>query len=206
MLWIIIIIFCVAIGAALVAFIMSQVEQAKYTVVEKHGHVEIRDYASLIVAQVEVSGDRQEAINQGFRMLADYIFGNNIATQNVKMTTPVTQQPSEKIAMTAPITQTMEGKSWVVRFFMPASYTLQTLPKPNNDAIKIKEVSKTRYVVITFSGTASAKNLSQNKEKLLSFINVNHLKVISQPIYAFFNPPWTLPFLRRNEVMVEISH
>ncbi len=206
MLWVIIIIFCAAIGAALVGSIMSRVEQAKYTVVEKHGNIEIRDYASLIVAQVEVSGDRQEAIKQGFRMLADYIFGNNIAKKNVKMTTPVTQKPSEKIAMTSPVTQTMEGKSWVVRFFMPASYSLQTLPKPNNDAIKIKEISKTRYLVIRFSGTASAKNLSQNQAKLLYFINLNPLKVISQPIYAFFNPPWTLPFLRRNEIMIELSH
>ncbi len=184
MLWITIIVLCVAIGAALVGVLMSRVEQAKYTIFEKHGEIEIRDYASLIVAQVEVSGDRQEAINQGFRMLADYIFGNNIVAEKVKMTAPVTQQAYEKIAMTAPVTQTAEGKSWVVRFFMPASYTLQTLPKPNNDAIKIKEIAKTRYAVIRFSGMASAQNISQNEAKLLYFINANHLKAISQPTYA----------------------
>jgi len=85
--------------------IVSNVEQAKYDVVETHGTIEIRDYSPMIVAEVSVSGDREEAISAGFRMIADYIFGNNISSQKVAMTAPVIEEPSEKIAMTAPVTQ-----------------------------------------------------------------------------------------------------
>jgi effector-binding domain-containing protein len=192
-------------GAVLWGPIVSNVEQAKYTVAENHGSIEIREYASMIVAETEVSGDRETAISQGFRTIADYIFGNNISTKKVAMTAPVTQQQnSEKIAMTAPVTQTTDGKSWVVRFVMPISYTMQTLPIPSNTAVKLKEVSKRRYAVIRFSGMAGSETLKEQTLELESFISTNNLKAKSEPTYAFFNPPWTLPFMRRNEVMIEI--
>jgi DNA gyrase inhibitor GyrI len=195
----------VLLGATLGGPLASQVEQAHYTVVEAYGAIEIRDYPPMRVAEVEVSGERTVAIRQGFRILADYIFGNNIPAQKVSMTTPVTQHAKrEKIAMTAPVTQTSDGKSWVVRFVMPASYTLQTLPKPSNNAVRLKELPKSRFVVVRFSGLAGAQSLKKHTAELESFISAHTLKAKSAPIYAFFNPPWTLPFLRRNEVMIEI--
>lgn len=201
---IIVILVVAALCAALWGPIISRVEQAKYTVVKSYDNIEIRNYAPLIIAQVQVSGDRQKAINQGFRILADYIFGNNTSTQKIKMTAPVTQQPNNKISIATPFMQTTDGNSWFIQFVMPASYTSQTLPKPNNPSINIKELPKSHYAVIRFSGTASELNLKKHTEKLQYFISANHLATISEPIYAFFNPPWTLPFLRRNEVMVEI--
>lgn len=185
--------------------IVSKVEQAKYDVVESHGAIEIRDYAPMIVAEVSVPGDREEAINDGFRLIADYIFGNNISEQEVAMTAPVTQQPGEKIAMTAPVTQQGGEGLWVVRFVMPSSYTLQTLPKPNNTEVILKEVAGRRFAVIRFSGRAKDNSLSEHTKALEAFILANNLQAVSEPTYAFFNPPWTLPFLRRNEVMIEIS-
>jgi SOUL heme-binding protein len=95
--------------------IVSNVEQPKYQVVVDEGHIEIRDYAAMIVAETEVTGDRRKAISKGFRRIADYIFGNNTTAQKVPMTSPVTQQDSEKIAMTAPVTQQSNGKTWTVR-------------------------------------------------------------------------------------------
>jgi len=205
-LWAVIIIFIAILGVVLWGPIVSNVEQAQYTVVETHDNIEIRDYAPVIVAQVEVSGDRKEAINRGFRIIADYIFGNNVSAQNVKMTAPVTQQKSEKIAMTAPVTQTADGNLWIVRFVMPARFTMQTLPKPTNQAVKLQEIPSRRYAVIRFSGIAGAENLKTHTAQLESFIKAHHLKAIApQPTYAFFNPPWTLPFLRRNEVMIEVQ-
>lgn len=183
----------------------SNVEQAKYEVVESHGAVEIRDYAPMIVAEAEVSGERKEAINQGFRIIADYIFGNNAPKQNVAMTAPVIQQPAEKIAMTAPVTQEGAGNSWKVRFVMPASYTMDTLPKPNNDAVKLENIPGKRFAVIRFSGMAGEESLKEHTGELNAFIRGKNLNALSQPTYAFFNPPWTLPFLKRNEVMVEIA-
>lgn len=194
-----------AIGVAAWGPIVSNVEQAKYAIIESYSDIEIRDYAPMIVAEAEVSKEREEAIGQGFRMIADYIFGNNIAAQKVAMTAPVTQQISEKIAMTAPVTQQGEGNSWNIRFVMPSNYTLATLPKPKNDAVKLKEINGKRFAAIRFSGMGSDESLKAHTDKLNQFLKEHQLNAISSPKYAFFNPPWTLPFMRRNEVMVEIS-
>ena len=126
--WLVAILAVVLLGAALWGPIVSNVEHPKYNVVENSGNIEIRDYAPMIVAEAEVSGDRREAIGNGFRIIANHIFGNNTAAQKVPMTAPVTQQGSEKIAMTAPVTEQGDGNAWRVRFIMPSSYTMETLP------------------------------------------------------------------------------
>jgi DNA gyrase inhibitor GyrI len=195
----------VVLAGVLWGSIVSNVEQAGYVVVESHGAIEIRDYAPMIVAEVSVPGDREKAVNDGFRLIADYIFGNNISAQEVAMTAPVPRQSSEKIAMTAPVTQQGGEGLWVVRFVMPSSYTLQTLPKPNNTEVILKEVAGRRFAVIRFSGRAKDNSLEQHTKELEAFILARNLQAVSEPTYAFFNPPWTLPFLRRNEVMLEIS-
>jgi hypothetical protein len=200
----------VGMAAALLAAILwgpivSKVEQPKYQVVEKHDNIEIRDYTPMIVAETEASGERDKAISEGFRTIAAYIFGNNSSAEKVAMTSPVTQQRGERIAMTAPVTQQGDGHVWQVRFVMPATYTLETLPIPNNPAIKLKQIGGKRFAVITFSGLAGENNLKRHTADLNKFLNAQNLKVLSAPTYAFYNPPWTLPFLRRNEVMVEIA-
>ena len=196
----------VIIGFVLWGPIVSNVEQAKYKVIGSGGPIEIRDYAPMIVAEAEVAGTRDEAINQGFRLIADYIFGNNTAQKKVAMTAPVMQQPNEKISMTAPVTQQADGSLWKVRFVMPESYNLQTLPVPNNAAVKLKEVPGKRFAVIRFSGLAGEESLGTHTNELEAYIKSNNMQALSKPTYAFFNPPWTLPFLRRNEVMVEIKN
>jgi hypothetical protein len=195
----------VVLAALLTGPIMSNVEQAKYDVIETHGAIELRDYAPMIVAEVSVPGDREKAIGDGFRLIADYIFGNNISSQKVSMTAPVIQQPSEKIAMTAPVTQQGGEGLWDVQFVMPSDYTMQTLPKPNDPDVILKEVAGKRFAVIRFSGLARATSLAAHTKELEAFILENNLQTVSEPTYAFFNPPWTLPFLRRNEVMIEIK-
>jgi hypothetical protein len=194
-----------ALGAAVLGSMMSKVEEPKYRVVEKDGNIEFRDYAPMIVAEAEVSGEQNKALGEGFRVIADYIFGNNASSQKVAMTAPVTQQRSEKIAMTAPVTQQSDGGTGRVRFVMPTGYTLQTLPKPNNPAVTLKEIGSKRFVAIRFSGFAGEGNLARHAAELKSFVSARNLKTLSAPTYAFYDPPWTLPFLRRNEVMVEIA-
>jgi hypothetical protein len=110
--WLIAVVAVVLLGAALWGPIVSNVEQPKYQVVESSGNIEIRDYAPQIVAEAEVAGDRRDAIGKGFRIIADYIFGNNTSAQKMPMTAPVTQQGNEKIAMTAPVTQQGDGNIW----------------------------------------------------------------------------------------------
>lgn len=184
---------------------VTNVETPEYEIFNSDKNIEIRDYAKMIVAETEVSGERDVAIRRGFRIIADYIFGNNLSAKKVAMTAPVTQQASEKIAMTAPVTQQGDENLWKVRFVMPACYTLETLPKPKNPAVKLKKVEAKRFAAIRFSGFASQNNLLRHMQKLEDFIQENKLTAISAPTYAFYNPPWTLPFLRRNEMMIEIA-
>ena len=203
--WLLAIVAVVLLGAALWGPIVSNVEHPKYTLIERSGNIEIRDYAPMIVAETEVTGERREAISKGFRLIANYIFGNNTAAQKIPMTAPVTQQGSEKIAMTAPVTQQGVGKSWRVRFVMPSKYTMETLPKPNNPAVELKEIPGKRFAAIRFSGMGGQDSLERHTKEVDEFLSAKNLTPLSPPTYAFYNPPWTLPFLRRNEVMVELS-
>jgi hypothetical protein len=195
----------VVVAFAISGSVMSDVEQAKYDVVEKYDHIEVRDYGPQLVAQVKVSGERQDAIKDGFKAIADYIFGNNTSQSKIAMTAPVTQEPSEKIAMTAPVMQQGQDTSWVVQFVMPASYSARTLPKPNNKRVMIKETPQKRFAVIRFSGAVNEEVLQDQTDQLNAFMIAKKMQRLSLPQYAFYNPPWTLPFLRRNEVMIEIK-
>ena len=159
----------------------------------------------MIAAEAEVTGEREKAINQGFRLIAGYIFGNNLSAQRVAMTAPVTQEASEKIAMTAPVTQQGAGSSWKVRFIMPARYTVESLPKPRDPKVQLSQIASRRFAVIRSSGMAGEASLQRQTARLTQFIAARKLTAMSAPSYAFYNPPWTLPFMRRNEVMIEVS-
>lgn len=185
--------------------IMSRVEHPKYQVHSSEGKIEIRKYNSMIVAEVTVQGERKEAISQGFRFLADYIFGNNIKNSSISMTAPVTQQQNQKIAMTAPVSQLAADDGWTINFVMPAEYSIDTLPKPNNKKVILKEIPSKDFAVIQFSGINSNKNIASHEHKLKSYLLEKGINVLSDPVYAFYNPPWTLPLLRRNEVLIEID-
>ncbi len=190
---------------ALSGTIMSQVDEPEYKVLESSGDIEIRQYEPTLVAQVLVEGERKDAISKGFRMLADFIFGNNKDDKEIAMTAPVTQQEGKKIAMTAPVTQQKEmDQYWRVRFVMPAEYTLETLPKPVDEKVEILSVPGQKFVVIRFSGSSTEENLKKHLQELQAYLAQNKLEGIGDPIYAFYNPPWTLPFMRRNEIMIEL--
>ncbi|MDG2394917.1 heme-binding protein, partial [Candidatus Thioglobus sp.] len=159
---------------------MSDVEQPKYDIIEQNSPIEIRQYSALIVSEVVVKNTRKLSINEGFKLIADYIFGNNQQQTKINMTAPVTQQKSEN--------------GWIIRFMMPAEHSLDTLPKPENPAVKIKKIDQKKFVVIRFSGLSSEDSIKQHEFKLTQYILDNDLKTHNSPIYAFYNPPWTLPF------------
>ena len=192
----------IALASILAGPIMSDVEQPKYTVIETYDSIEIRDYAPLIVAEVEVTGPRKDAISQGFRTIADYIFGNNAAASKISMTAPVTQQLSA--APNSPKTEEEVG-AWKVRFTMPANYTMATLPKPANEAVTLKEVKNARFATIRFSGMGENDLLREKTAELNRFVHEHHFRSMGQPTYAFYNPPWTIGPLRRNEVLIEVA-
>lgn len=175
------------------------IEEPKYTVSMSDGAFEIRAYHSAIVAEVSVTGDQKSAVNRGFRLLAGYIFGGSTRHQSVAMTSPVAQQRSgEKIAMTAPVTQIPAGDAWTIRFTMPAKYSLETLPKPNDPQVKLIEIPARRCAVVRFSGLASEASVAAKTAALMAFIKTHHLQTTGPAALAQYNPPWTLWFMRRN--------
>ena len=185
--------------------VMSDVEKPDYKVIQSEQNIEIRQYEPMIIAEVEVDGKREDAIGDGFRLLADYIFGNNTVQQVISMTAPVQQKENQKIAMTAPVQQQSMGKSWRMSFVMPSKYSMDSSPVPNNNRIRLKEILTKKFVVIEFSGTNSNENVTEHENQLMNYIEENQIKINDLPKYAFYNPPWSLPFLRRNEVMIEIN-
>ena len=197
-------------------------EEPKFEILAKDNTIEVRRYLPFIVAETWVDGDMSEASNKGFRAVAGYIFGDNQAagstsSTKIAMTAPVTVQPaapSKKIAMTAPVTiepQTgtalnLEGaKRWRVHFVMPSQYTLATLPKPNNTAITLREVPAKTWAVLSFSGFNTEARVQQHTDELLAWLATRKMAFVGSPQLARYDPPWTLPMFRRNEIMVEIS-
>ena len=183
--------------------VISNVEKPDYKIIQSEQNIEIRQYEPMIIAEVEVDGKREDAIRDGFRLIADYIFGNNTVEQNISMTAPVQQK--EKIAMTSPVQQQLAGKSWQISFVMPSEYSMESLPVPNNNRVRLKEILAKKFVVIEFSGSNSNENVIGHENQLMKYIKANQINIIGSPKYAFYNAPWTLPFLRRNEVMIEIN-
>lgn len=205
--WIVTLSVCsVLIGCSLLGSLMSNVEQPTYQVESSLDSFEIRRYAPMILAEVTLDGSREESISAGFRLLADYIFGNNVVEQRIAMTAPVEQKRSKKIAMTAPVQQQEANGTWTVSFVMPAQYSMKTLPKPIDKRVLLREVSAKRYVAITFSGTSSEANIKEHEKRLQAYVDANQLSSVGSPKYAFYNPPWTLPFLRRNEILIELEN
>jgi hypothetical protein len=197
-------------AAAVAASVMTSpvradTEEPRYTVVDKIGAIEVRQYGPRLAADVIVQGDEEDARSNGFRPLADYIFGNNTAQAKIAMTAPVAQERSEKIAMTAPVSQTREGTGWRVRFFMPAKYTRETLPRPNNPAVQIVEVPGETMAVLRFSNSRSTEAVAKQTATLLRAVEASRWVVAGAPVTWLYDPPWTLPFFRRNEVAVPVK-
>ncbi len=195
-----------AVGAGVTEAALA-VEKPDYVVVEEIGDgMEIREYPSLILAQTTVAGDREKAVSAGFRILADYIFGNNQSQDKIAMTAPVTQARSEKIAMTAPVTQTMEaGGDWIVAFIMPSEYALETLPLPNDARVRIVETGPRRVAAIRFSGRLTDRNFEKHRAELEAALATTSHAPSGAPEFAYYNAPFTPPFLRRNEVMIPLA-
>ena len=182
-------------------------EEPDYVLVLQEDAFEVRDYPDLIAAEVSVTGNRDDASSAGFRLLAGYIFGGNKSQQSIAMTAPVVQErsSSEKIAMTAPVTQTGEDGFWVVRFIMPDSYTMETLPEPKDNRVRLVPVPPQRFAIIRFSGLAKPSDVERKTAKLMDFFVQKNYRAVGDPSLARYNPPWTPWFMRRNEVWVPVE-
>lgn len=167
-------------------------EEAKYSVLEKSGEFELRIYAPRIVAETMIDGALDDASSIGFKRIADYIFGNNTAIEGA----------NKKISMTTPVSMQQTARQWRMAFVMPSQFTFSALPKPNNALVTLREIPQTRMAVLRFSGLVGEEKMAEKAAELMAWLKTKSITPIGEPEIARYNPPWTLPFLRRNEVMV----
>ncbi len=209
----------VAVAAALLTTACSTVgvrsgtEEPAFTEAGRVGDIQIRTYGERIAARTVVTGSSEAARNRGFQRLAGYIFGGNAARASIAMTAPVAQGAgdaasgrSRSISMTAPVSQGAAGQDrWTIQFFMPAEYTLESLPVPRDPAVVLAVVPAETYAVLRFTGLGSARAVAAKQAELEAALADSDWISQGDPVVWFYDPPWTLPPLRRNEVAVRVE-
>lgn len=178
-------------------------EEAKYQLVMQDQAFELRDYEPMVQAEVTVAGSREEAANRAFNLLFQYISGANISLQKIDMTAPVAQ--SEKIDMTAPVGVAQQGSSWVVSFVLPAHYRLENSPQPTNPRVVLKAFPARRVAAIRYAGGDDEATYQQHLNALKNWMQARQLNPTGELIWARYNPPFTPPFWRRNEILMPVQ-
>ena len=182
-------------------------EQSIYTVDVDAKPFQVRTYPARVEALVQVTGSRDQAVSAGFRLLAKYIFGGNRSHAKIAMTAPVLQTPESVHALPhsgagATVAPGQAGAGWQVAFIMPAGSALEKLPIPDDTRIRFRAVPPQHLAAVTFSGFWTDENFGAHAKTLQVFLAQRHLRAVSAPIYAFYDPPWTPWFWRTNEVLM----
>jgi len=186
------------------------IESPRYKVIRENNRFEIREYEDYIVAEVEIDGDFASALQKGFGVLADYIFGGNTTKSHIAMTAPVTEQSvtSEKIEMTAPVVSSPieEGKKYRIGFSMPSKYNMDSLPEPKNKTISFRKIGKHKVAALNFSGNLNSKLAIRKAQELETWLVANNYSKKNNLIFAQYNPPWIPGVFRKNEVLAELAN
>ena len=182
------------------------IQEPPYTVQSRTPYYEVRKYNETLVAETTIDASFDDSGNKAFRILADYIFGNNKSKTKIAMTAPVSQQASsEKIAMTAPVSQSKTSGGYVVQFTMPKEFTLESLPEPVDSRVHIRQLSARTVAVFSYSGSWSEKRYNDKLEAFRNALRDNNTKTIGEPVFARYNSPFAIWFLRRNEIWLELA-
>jgi effector-binding domain-containing protein len=181
------------------------IEEPAFTVEFKAEDYEVRKYEAFMVAETKINANFEDAGNKAFKILAAYIFGDNTAKSKIAMTAPVTQKVSEVIAMTAPVTQLKTPDGYLVHFTMPKKYTEKTLPKPNDNRVKIVKIPGRRVAVYKYTGSWSESHFRDSLKKFKAQLEKNKIQTVGEPILARFNSPFQIWFLRRNEIWLDLK-
>jgi effector-binding domain-containing protein len=190
----------------LVKDVLASYEEPDYKILLKRGSLELREYPPLLAAEVAVGGNGDAQANKAFSILAGYIFGKNKTRSKIAMTTPVTQQTSaQKIAMTIPVTRQDSNEELTMRFYMPSEFTLETLPEAEDKRIRFVQLPKKQLAVVRFSGSASDSNFEQHVAELQAFVKDIGMTACGDSCRAYYNPPWTLPIFKRNEIWIPVE-
>ena len=193
-----------------VAGIRAGIEEPLYIVEPLIDDVEIREYGPRIAAQTTLLAGEEDARYAGFHRLAGYIFGANHGRQKIAMIAPVGHQATgdggQTIAMTAPVAQQSDGdRGWAIRFYMPASWTLETLPIPDDERVELVAVPPETLAVLRFSGNRRPDGVAARTRQLRQALRATGFEPVGEPTAWFYDPPRTLPFRRRNEIAIPID-
>jgi hypothetical protein len=196
-------------------------ETPGYAVVLAEDNKEIRAYDSYVMAQTVVQGEYDESSSKAFRILFDYISGANQASEKISMTAPVTKgQSGEKIEMTAPVIQGKSGDSvdmtapvtqgrtgggWSMAFVLPSKYDFNTAPRPTDPRVELVQIPARTMAALRYRGFTSPEKIVRLGTELMAWSEQNGYLPVAAPASARYDPPWTIPFLRRNEVLVEVE-
>ncbi len=183
-------------------------QEPAYAVLHRSGGVEYRQYDPYLVAETVVAGsaDFDGAGAEGFRRLFKYITGANTGQAKITMTVPVSQAaPSEKIAMTVPVQQVNSASGWRIAFMLPAQYTLDTAPTPTDSRVRIVAMPGKLTAALRYSGRWTESNYHARRDELMRILVAAGIKPLAEPRLARYNAPFSLPFLRRNEVLIEVN-
>jgi hypothetical protein len=184
------------------------IESPQYTIIYKDEVVEYRQYEPYLVAEtfVDNTSSYRSASNEGFMRLFRYITGNNSSQSNIEMTAPVQQTAaSEEIAMTAPVQRVETPDGWNVAFMLPSQFTMETAPLPSDKRVVLRPVSSQLMAVVRYSGRWTERNYEKHKAQLLESIESAAVEPLGVVESAAYDAPYVLPFLRRNEVMIEVQ-
>jgi hypothetical protein len=197
-------------GAGSVVGYRNGTKEPDYSAEKLTRTVEIRHYGARLAAETTVAAGETAARNTGFRRLASYIFGANHANEKIAMTAPVVQQSGsrqgEKIAMTVPVSQESAGDGeWVIRFFMPADKSLESLPRPNDAEVRLVTVPPQTVAVRRFTGSPTRSAVASQTVELMNTLRDIGFQAVDTPAAWFYDPPWTVPALRRNEIAVSVE-
>lgn len=181
-------------------------ERRAYDVLAQDGRFELRAYSPAIVAETVVDGDFEDVGNEAFRILAAYIFGENETRESIDRTAPVTQEPaSMKIAMTAPVTQESAGDGYRFTFTMPSELSLETLPRPKDPRVVLREEPGRRFASVRYSGFWSESRYERHLAELRIWMGERGLEATGDPVWARYDPPWMPWFMRTNEILIPVS-
>lgn len=203
--------FLTAIASLLITSGAMAIEEPKYEVLEQRDGYEVRRYDPYIVAEVVVDGPYSEAGSKAFRILADYIFGNNSTSTKMEMTAPVESEATAegvKMEMTAPVISAAvdEGSDrYRYAFVIERRYTMDTVPKPMNDRIRLRVVGPRTVAAHQFSGSWRQANFDKHVNQLREALQRDNVQAVGQPYSARYNAPFVPWFMRRNEVIIEIG-
>jgi hypothetical protein len=189
-------------SACSVVGVRSGTEEPRYDLLGNEAGLEIRRYAPRMAAETVVAGGEEASRSEGFSRLARYIFGGNRGASRIAMTAPVAQEPL-RIAMTAPVAQAATGDGYRIRFFLPAA--LRDPPVPEDPRVAIVEVPGETVAVLRFTGAPAPDAVADATQRLRAALPGTRWVAAGEPVAWFYDPPWTIPALRRNEVAVPVA-